>query len=252
MDPLGTLRAVRRGLGFAAWTAGVVNAHRVCRRFDDTLAHHRGKQAFIDLWAKGVFPILGVDFTHVGGALPRDLGPFLVISNHRSPLDILVAQHLVGGVVLAHHGVANIPVIGDAATYTDTVFVDREDSKSGARAIRKLRRRLREGRNVVVFPEGTTFEGDEVRPFKRGAFTAAKGLSHTRVLPIGLAYRAGDEFAEETFSTYSSRMSRRPSTPVWATLGEPADVPRTAADEAALRDVVQGLVDRSAAARDGA
>ncbi|MFK7986983.1 MAG: lysophospholipid acyltransferase family protein [Sandaracinaceae bacterium] len=249
MDPLGTLRAVRRGLGFAAWTAGVVNAHRVCRRFDDTLAHHRGKQAFVDVWAKGVFPILGVDFTHVGGSLPHDLGPFLVISNHRSPLDILIAQHMVGGVVLAHQGVADIPVIGDAAAYTDTVFVDREDSKSGAKAIRQLRRRLREGRNVVVFPEGTTFAGDEVRPFKRGAFTAAKGLAHVRVLPIGLAYRPGDEFADESFGDYSSRMSRGASTPVWATLGEPADVPRTADDEAKLRDVVQALVDRSVAAR---
>ena len=251
MDPLGTLLSVGRGLGFAAWTSGVVNAHRLAKRFDDDLLHHRGKTAFVHAWSRGVFPILGIDLTVVGGSRPRDLGPFVIISNHRSPLDILIAVNLVGGVVLSHSGVERIPFIGDAARYTDTIFVDRDDAKSGALAIRQLRRRLKEGRNVVVFPEGTTFRGDEVRPFKRGAFSSAKRLPDVRVLPLGIAYEPGAEFDEESFGTYSSRMAARLRTPVWATIGEPADVPSSAAEEEALRATVQGLVDRSAAARDG-
>ena len=243
MDPLSTLRTVGRG---------VVNAHRLAKRFDDDLQHHRGKERFIHAWSRGIFPILGVDLTVVAGERPRALGPFVIIANHRSPLDILVAVHLVGGVVLSHHGVMEIPVIGDAARYTDTVFVDREDGKSGARAIRTLRRRLKEGRNVVVFPEGTTFAGDEVRPFKRGAFTAARGLSEVRVLPLGVAYRPGDEFVDESFGRYSSRMARRARTPIWATIGEPRPLPRTPADEETLRARVQELVGVSARARDTA
>ena len=40
--------------------------------------------------------------------------------------------------------------------------------------------------------------------------------------------------------------------PVWATIGEPVDVPRKAEDAEALRDTVQSLTDKAAAARDEA
>lgn len=250
MSAFDPFRFVGRTAAFAAWTAGVVNSHRVLSRFDDDLPTPQGKQAFIDVWAKGMFPLMGVKLTVVRGERPRELGPFLVVLNHRSPLDILVAVHLVGGVVLAHHGVEQIPVVGDAARVTDTIFVDREDGKSGARAIRQMRRRLRERRNVIVFPEGTTFRGDEVRPFKRGAFSAARGLDEARVLPIGLAYQPGDEYVGETFGQHMRRMAARKRTCVWAAIGEPMPTPKTAADEETIRLAVQALVDDAAQARD--
>ena len=129
-------------------------------------------------------------------------------------------------------------------------FVDRNDERSGAQAIRQMRRHLEERRNVIVFPEGTTFDGDEVRTFKRGSFAAARRLDHVRVLPIGVAYEPGSEFVGETFTNHLVRMCARPRTPIWAVLGEPRPVPVTAADEESLRGHVQGLVDRAASARD--
>ncbi|MCB9598213.1 MAG: 1-acyl-sn-glycerol-3-phosphate acyltransferase [Sandaracinaceae bacterium] len=251
MSPLERVRTLGRAVSFAAWTSGVVYSHKVFARFDEELETPRGKRQFIYTWSRGAFPLLGVDLTLVDGDVPSAIGrSYLVVSNHRSPLDILVCVHLVGGVVLSHHGVADIPVIGTAARATDTIFVDRDDSRSGAQAIRQMRRCLKAGQNVIVFPEGTTFAGDEVRPFKPGAFTAAKGLDHVRVLPVGVAYEPGSEFVEESFGNHARRMAARPRTPVWATIGEPVDVPRKADQQEALRSVVQSLADRSAAARD--
>jgi 1-acyl-sn-glycerol-3-phosphate acyltransferase len=250
MNPIGPLRATGRAAGFAAWTSGVVYSHQLLSFLDSDLRTAWGKQRFVDAWSHGVFPIFGLDLHRVSGDRPTGLGPYLVVSNHRSPLDILVAINLVGGVVLSHHGVNDIPVVGHAARHTDTIFVDRADQKSGARAIREMRRRLIEGRNVIVFPEGTTFRGDEVREFKRGAFASARGLSMVRVLPIGVAYRPGDEFVGESFGRHLFRMAARERTPIWVTVGDPEPVPRRPADEEALRLKVQALVDRAAAARD--
>ncbi len=242
------LRSTTRALGFLGWTSGVVNSHRVLSRVEPELRSFAGKRAFVARWSDGVFPLFGLELS-VEGVAGQGYDPYLVVSNHRSPLDILLSIHLVGGVVLSHHGVKRYPVIGDAATYTDTIFVDRADTRSGVGAIRQMRSHLRDGHNVIVFPEGSTFDGDEVRPFKRGAFTAAKGTA-ARVLPLGIAYEPGAEFVNETFANHLLRMCARPRTPVWVTVGEPEPVPRTDADAERLRGIVQRLVDRSAARRD--
>jgi 1-acyl-sn-glycerol-3-phosphate acyltransferase len=250
MDPLTPLRFVRRTTGFAAWTAGAVWGHRVMTFLDSDFDTPWGKQRVIDFWSHRMFPLFGLDLHVVSGEVPYGLGPYLVVANHRSPLDILLGIHLMGGVVVSHQGVADMPVVGHAAAYTDTIFVDRSDSRSGARAIRQMRRRLVEGRNVIVFPEGTTFAGDEVRPFKRGAFSAAKGLD-VKVLPLGVAYPPGMEFVDESFGRHLLRTSTRRRTPIHVCIGEPEPVPKGAAEVEAVRQRVQALVDEAAAARDG-
>jgi 1-acyl-sn-glycerol-3-phosphate acyltransferase len=247
-------------VAIAGWTASVVYGHRAVALVRKDLDNPAGKRPFIETWSRYAIPLLGIDLQLVsgaqasgarvsGGARRREAGPFLVVANHRSPLDILVCVELVGGVVLSHHGVASMPVFGAAARATDTIFVDREDTRSGARAIREMRSRMREGRNVIVFPEGTTFAGDEVRPFKRGAFSAARGLD-LQVLPIGIAYEPGCEFVGETFAAHMGRMSARRRTPIWVSIGEPVSVPKDAAGEESVRGAIQALVDQAVAARD--
>lgn len=238
-------------MAIAGWTASVVYGHRAVAIVRRDLDNPAGKKPFIETWSRAALPLLGVDLRVVSGAPSRVPGPYLVVANHRSPLDILVCMELFGGVILSHDGVSSMPVFGDAARATDTIFVDREDKRSGARAIREMRSRMREGRNVIVFPEGTTFAGDEVREFKRGAFSAARGLERVRVLPVGLAYEPGCEFVGETFAAHLGRMSARRRTPVWVSVGEPMSVPKDAAGEELVRHSIQALVDRAAGARDG-
>lgn len=249
MGPSATLRTLRRAAGFVGWTATAVYGHQVLRLVDSDFDTPWGKQRIIHFWSHRMLPLFGLDLRVVSGEIPYGLGPYLVVANHRSPLDIVLCIHLAGGVVLSHHGVAEVPFLGTAARASDTIFVDREDRKSGAKAIRAMRRRLIEGRNVIVFPEGTTHLGDEVRPFKRGAFSAAKGLD-VGVLPIGVAYRPGAEFVNETLGRHALRIASRPRTPVWVSIGERRPVPRNEEETEDLRRYVQGLVDDACATRD--
>jgi 1-acyl-sn-glycerol-3-phosphate acyltransferase len=250
---VGRTRAGLRAFGFGAWMIAVVEGHKrlvvpLKGPQADTLT---GRRRAIHLWSQGTFPLLGVTLHRVAGAPPRGGGPYLVVGNHRSPLDILLAIHAFGGAILAHDGVARLPAVGAGARAVGTVFVDRDDPKSGARAIREIRRRLKDGHNVIAFPEGSTFEGDAVRPFKAGVFAAARGVPGVEVLPFGAAYEPGAEYVDESFRQHMFRMAARPKTPVWMSIGAPVPVPRGEGPIEDLRRAVQGLVDRAAAARDG-
>lgn len=251
MNPVGATRAAIRATSFMVWTTGAVAAYHTLRRLDPGVETWPRRRRMVARWAGAIPPIFGLQVWQHGTAPPDTDTTYLVVANHRSPLDILLCIHLIGGVVLAHHGVADMPVIGSAARCNETIFVDQEDRASGAMAVRAMRTCLREGRNVIVFPEGNTFEGDEVRPFHAGAFVAARGLSNVAVLPVGLAYEPGAEFVDETFGTHLFRMSANRRTGVWATIGTPRPVPARG-EESMVRDEVQALVDRSATARDGA
>lgn len=168
--------------------------------------------------------------------------PRLVVANHRSPIDILLMLRHFGGCVVSRADLAEWPVLGRAAREAETIFVDRDDARSGVGAIREMRRRLAAGRTVIVFPEGTTFAGDDVRPFLGGAFAAARGLP-VEFVPAGLAYEPGTEFVEPTFGAHMARVAARPQTRVALATGEPRMMGESrAALVESLRDDVQSLV----------
>jgi 1-acyl-sn-glycerol-3-phosphate acyltransferase len=198
-------------------------------------------------WVRGATGIVGLDLrvTHGAGSWEHPKAR-LVVSNHRTPLDVVVLLSLFGGHFLANHRVSRAPIVGPGAHRIGTVFVDREDRKSGVAAIRTMRRLLEAQKTLIVFPEGTTFGGDEVRPFKGGAFTAANGLGDVDVVPVGIAYTPGHEFAGGKTGDHVRSFLGRPSTPAWVSVGEPMPLPAERKGmEDRIRASVQELVERS-------
>ncbi len=197
-------------------------------------------------WGRGAMWILGMQVTARSSCPERIPGRGrLVVANHRTPLDIAVLMAQFGGIFLANHKTREAPIIGPAAHAVTTIFVDRDDTKSGAQAIRSMRRYLEMGRTVVVFPEGTTFDGDEVRELKGGALIAASGLD-IDIVPAGLTYPPGTEFTEERLSNHARRFLSRPRTKVGVVIGEPIPAPKSRRGlEVILRDKVQALVNEA-------
>jgi 1-acyl-sn-glycerol-3-phosphate acyltransferase len=171
----------------------------------------------------------------------------LLVANHRSMIDIGVLLREFGGHVVSRDDLANWPLVGAAARSVGTVFVDRSSATSGVHAIREMARLLEAGRLVSVFPEGTTFPDDEVRPFHKGAFVAAK-IADAEILPVGIAYEPyeGAEsaaFVDETFVAHLSRLAGAPRTRVAIAIGEPMRIATNAERTArAARDRVADLV----------
>jgi len=244
------LRKNARAAAFAALTAGTLGAwYPLTFRKPDERDRRPIRAGFRVVFTRGVLELFGVEAEIVGGPAPRTERGRLVIANHRSALDIpLVAAH-APGVFLSRGDVGDMPLLGTFAREAGTLFVDREDQGSRASAVRMIRSALKEGETVIVFAEGTTFSGDEVRPFHPGAFLAARGLD-VDVLSAGLAYADGAEYGDETFAEHLARIAARPRTKVALVLGEPEPLPklkdvRDVAEH--FRGRVQGLVGRARA-----
>ncbi len=251
IETRGMLAAVRRTLrllGVATWTPITVGweaLRAITWRGDRRIIIDRAKHA----WAIGSRFVLGVDmhFVRKGPLPPRHATrPRLVVCNHRTPLDIVALMWLFDGHFLANHKTAVAPVVGIAAVRMRTIFVDREDRRSGAQAIRAMRRSLEDKQTIIIFPEGTTYEGDEVRPFKGGAFLAAKGVADLDIVPIGLAYPPGTEYVNESLGSHARRFLSRKRNPVWIAIGDPEPYPaqKDGADEV-IRARVQAMVDEA-------
>ncbi len=168
----------------------------------------------------------------------------IFVSNHRSMLDIAVHIELCEGRHLSRGDLSKWPVIGLVARRAGVLFVQRDSKASGARAVREMAEQVAMGEAVIIYPEGTTFEGDEVRPFRRGAFTAATE-SGAEIVPIGIAYE-GDaaSFGDETFVQAMTRVSRARGTRCAAVVGAPIPSDGVALQELSdrARAAVQDLV----------
>jgi 1-acyl-sn-glycerol-3-phosphate acyltransferase len=238
----GPLRSGARAAAMITFTAGITQTALLRLRFCSQGERPTVAQRWVQRWASGLLRLFGVE-QHWGSALPpAPERARLIVANHRSPIDIILMLQHFRGSVLARHDLAHWPVMGRAAREGDTIFVDRKDPRSGVRAIREIRRRLQAGKTVIVFPEGTTFAGDEVRPFLGGAFAAVNGLD-VEVLPVGIAYEPGAEFVDEGFLAHLSRAAQRPKTRVALCAGEPhpADGDRAGLART-MRAQVQALV----------
>ncbi|MEO7094358.1 MAG: lysophospholipid acyltransferase family protein, partial [Polyangiales bacterium] len=150
---------------------------KLVRPLDGTAGDERN-DPYVRAWARSLLRILDVervdvDVASVASVAERGSGGRVVVSNHRSIVDILLMLDLFGGHLLARGDMAGWPVVGRLAREAGTLFVDRKDPSSGAGAVQRVRSRLRDGRTITVFPEGTTFVDDVVRPFHPGAFVAA-------------------------------------------------------------------------------
>lgn len=227
--PLVLLRAAARVAGISSVSAGLLASYTVTASLSERYLRLRGqaprpelaREPHVHLWAQAQRRLLGVQIVTQPAPRPRPAGPQLVVSNHRSALDIVVMLELFGGSLLSRADLAAWPALGALARAAGTLFVDRDDSHSRISAIRKVRARLLSGATVVVFPEGTTFPGDEVRPFQPGAFM---GIAHAagHVVPVGLAYQDDAAlFGEESFPEHLSRLLQLRQTRVGVAVGDP-------------------------------
>ncbi len=247
-----TVRRHSRFFGMMLWTPFTVLMGKTMAPFGGPDARAASMERWKRNWARGAARLVNLDL-RVQGDAPAldDVRPRLIVANHRTPLDVISLFSIFGGFFVANHKTRTAPIVGFAAHQIGTIFVDRDDRRSGAHAIRAMKRLLAERRSVIVFPEGTTHAGDEVRPFKPGALLAVRGVD-VEIVPVGIAYAPGHEFSGGSLGAHARGFLERAETPVRVTIGAPlqvraADKPGAElADE--LRDRVAALVLASRAA----
>ena len=121
---------------------------------------------------------------------PSSVRPTLFVANHLSYLDITVLSAVVETSFVAKREIASWPFFGWLAKLQRTVFVGRRRSGVAEEAD-DVGRHLGRGLNLVLFPEGTSCDGQRVRPFKSSLFAVAEAAPEGRPLavqPVTIVY----------------------------------------------------------------
>jgi 1-acyl-sn-glycerol-3-phosphate acyltransferase len=126
------------------------------------------------------------------GATPRLRGlanlpaePCVVVSNHASYLDgvILTAVLPARFSFVIKREMTRVPLAHFLLRRIGSAFVERNDTRTGARDARRILRRARDRQSLAFFPEGTFTAEPGLRRFHNGAFvTALRGGSP--VVPV--------------------------------------------------------------------
>lgn len=128
--------------------------------------------------------------------LPQQDG-FIMFPNHQGLFDVLAlieASSHPFGVVIKKEA-AGILLVKQVVRALRGIAIDRDDIKSAMEIIRQMTREVKEGRNYVIFPEGTrSRNGNQILPFKAGTFKSAVN-ARCPIVPVALidSYRPFDE-----------------------------------------------------------
>ena len=115
-------------------------------------------------------------------------GAFVFCSNHQSLLDVLVLGSVLPGDFkwAAKRSLMKIPFLGWHLQLAGHVPVDRSaGSRAAAEVIGRFEQVLRQGKPLLIFPEGTRSEDGILRSFKNGGFYAAVRAG-VPVVPVAL------------------------------------------------------------------
>jgi 1-acyl-sn-glycerol-3-phosphate acyltransferase len=140
------------------------------------------------LFAGLMLGLLGIR-VHPGqrGRLPKKTGRTLIVANHVSYIDVLVIASLVPAVFITSMELGGTLFLGMLARLGGSLFVERRKVAGLKKEIAEISRVLREGHPVVLFPEGTTSNGERVHPFRNALFDAAT-TADADILPLCLRY----------------------------------------------------------------
>jgi len=171
------VRVIRRLWAIAIWAVAGCSLQTLLVHLPGT-----AKIRFARFFWRGVCRLLGVRVRVEGdvagtirgrAAVSRGEKPVIFVANHSSWLDILVAGGVLPTVFVSKDDVGRWPVMGTIARLGRTIFVSRQRGNTG-RELEEMASRLRDGDNLILFPEGTSTDGSRVLPFLSSFFAIAK------------------------------------------------------------------------------
>lgn len=179
---------------------------------------HRFALRTQQFWSRAMLKVFGVR-TVLHGELP-EVG--LLMSNHQSYIDIWIVPKFSICVFVAKSEVKKMPLVGWGASSVDTLYVDRRSKESARQTKREIAQRIKKGRSVIIFPEGTTGDGNGMLPYRPGMFHVAAEEGFP-IIPVSIFYEDpdmvwvdDDNMAEHFYRNFSKK-----STTAHITFGKP-------------------------------
>ena len=153
--------------------------------FDST---GRVYHAHARFWGRVGLLIAGVRLeVHGRENVPRE-GPLIYMSNHQGNFDILSLFIAIPRQFswIAKEELFAIPVFGHSMRRAGYVPLDRSDGRRAFKSLEAAAVMIRNGKSVVIFPEGTRTTDGSLLPFKRGGFLLAEKAG-VPIVPITIS-----------------------------------------------------------------
>ena len=116
----------------------------------------------------------------------------LMVANHTSWADIVIFSAVTPLSFVSKAEVGGYPLFGTLARLQRTVFVERTRRSATGETRDEIRERLLAGDTLLLFPEGTSSDGNQVLPFKSALLGAAEAVlasgQHVKVQPVSVAF----------------------------------------------------------------
>ncbi len=180
IQPWQWLRVLLRLLLFVVWTLFCV----VMVIVTSVVLKNLTGRAFC-LFHRGASFIFGLRIKMVGQPITDQTVMYLF--NHVSYFDIMVIGSQVKGFFVAKSEVSSWPVLGHLSKIQQTIFIERNPRKAKLQVV-QLGEHLRQGKNLIVFPEGTSTDGTLVAPVKSSLIQSAQAAGLKAVQPAAIVY----------------------------------------------------------------
>jgi 1-acyl-sn-glycerol-3-phosphate acyltransferase len=198
-----------------------------------------------NIWAKMLLAIANTKVEIIGAENVLMGKPQIFMANHQSDFDILIVlAHLQGQFRwIVKKELFQIPLFGRAMQSAGYIEIDREDRERAIMSIDRAAMKIREGKSVMSFPEGTRSKDGKIKPFKQGMFYLAI-KSGVPIVPISII-GAGEIMPRRSLHIRPGRITMVIDKPIEVT-GYSID------NRQELIDKVQNIISRNYEARSNA
>ena len=136
--------------------------------------------------------VINIKVTVAGDEGQLERGGYVVIANHVSYVDGIVLGSIFPVLFVSKREVRNWPIIGQWQMLCGTIFINRQRKDLVRLLVGELSRKLKHEVNILLFPEGTSTDGEKMLPFQTAPL-AAPLRSRSIIVPVTIAYKAIDE-----------------------------------------------------------
>jgi 1-acyl-sn-glycerol-3-phosphate acyltransferase len=136
--------------------------------------------------------ILNIKVTVEGDEGQLERGGYVIIGNHVSYVDGIVLGSIFPIVFVSKREVKSWPVVGQWNTLCGSIFINRQRKELVGSLVREMSGKLKQEANILLFPEGTSTNGEQMLPFQTVPL-AAPLRNRSIIVPTTIAYRNIDD-----------------------------------------------------------
>ena len=136
--------------------------------------------------------ILNIKVTVEGDEGQLERGGYVIIGNHVSYVDGIVLGSIFPILFVSKREVKGWPIVGQWNTLCGTIFINRQRKELVGSLIEEMSGKLRQEANILLFPEGTSTNGERMLPFQTVPL-AAPLRNRSIIVPTTIAYTNIDD-----------------------------------------------------------